>query len=101
MQDRPQSSQSNTGVDLSRSSAYDHAKQFTSEIPSKSYSSSDGESRCYLFLLCKSIRVSTNSKHIYNFTNFHTEQHYRIQENPVHNLRGASGNTKEENLIVS
>ncbi|RHN76231.1 putative LsmAD domain, ataxin 2, SM domain-containing protein [Medicago truncatula] len=66
--DRPQSSQSNTGVDLSRSSAYDHAKQFTSEIPSKSYSFLDGESR--------------------------------IQENPVHNLRGASGNTKEENLIV-
>lgn len=41
--DRPQSSQSNTGVDLSRSSAYEHAKQFSSEIPSKSYSSRMGK----------------------------------------------------------
>lgn len=51
MQDHPQSSQSSTGVDLSHFSAYDHAKQFASEIPSKSYSSLDGESRCYLFLV--------------------------------------------------
>ncbi|XP_045799940.1 polyadenylate-binding protein-interacting protein 3-like isoform X2 [Trifolium pratense] len=41
----PQSSQSSSGVDLNCSSAYDHAKQFLSEIPSKSYSYSDGESR--------------------------------------------------------
>ncbi|XP_027344282.1 polyadenylate-binding protein-interacting protein 3-like isoform X2 [Abrus precatorius] len=39
------SSMSSTGVDLSRSGSYDHAKQLASELPAKSYSSSDGESR--------------------------------------------------------
>ncbi|CAK8535957.1 unnamed protein product [Lathyrus sativus] len=43
--DHPQSSQSSAGVDLSSTCAYYHAKQFESAIPSKSYSSSDGESR--------------------------------------------------------
>ncbi|CAI8592174.1 unnamed protein product [Vicia faba] len=65
--DHQQSSQSSTGVDLSSTCAYDHAKQFASAIPSKSNSSSDVESR--------------------------------FQENPIQNLRGTSGNKKEENLI--
>ncbi|CAL5200045.1 unnamed protein product [Lathyrus oleraceus] len=43
--DHPQSSQSSTGVDLSSTCSYDHAKQFASAIPSKSYSSSDVEIR--------------------------------------------------------
>ncbi|KAK7325091.1 hypothetical protein VNO77_29167 [Canavalia gladiata] len=43
--DHPQSSQSSTGVDLSRSGSYDQAKQLASELPAKSYSSLDGESR--------------------------------------------------------
>ncbi|RDX76156.1 Polyadenylate-binding protein-interacting protein 4 [Mucuna pruriens] len=43
--DITQSSQSSTGVDLSRSGSYDHAKQLASELPAKSYSSSEGESR--------------------------------------------------------
>ncbi|KAL2968371.1 hypothetical protein AAZX31_15G026800 [Glycine max] len=43
--DHTLSSQSNTGVDLSRSGSSDHAKQLASELPAKSYSTSDGESR--------------------------------------------------------
>ncbi|TKY48297.1 Polyadenylate-binding protein-interacting protein 3 [Spatholobus suberectus] len=43
--DHTQSSQSSTGVDLSRSGSYNHAKQLASELPAKSYSPSDGESR--------------------------------------------------------
>ncbi|XP_061365138.1 polyadenylate-binding protein-interacting protein 3-like isoform X2 [Gastrolobium bilobum] len=43
--DHPQSSQSSTGVDLSRSGSYDHAKQLASDLPAKSYSSLDGENR--------------------------------------------------------
>ncbi|KAK7261657.1 hypothetical protein RIF29_27973 [Crotalaria pallida] len=43
--DHPQSFQSSTGLDLSRSGSYDHAKQLASELPAKSYSSLDGENR--------------------------------------------------------
>jgi hypothetical protein len=45
MQDQAQSSQSSTGLDLCRSGSYDHAKQLASELPLKTFSTSDGENR--------------------------------------------------------
>lgn len=45
VQDLRQSSQSNIGVDLSRSGSYDHAKQLASELPAENYLSLDGERR--------------------------------------------------------
>lgn len=43
--DQAQSSQSSTGLDLCRSGSYDHAKQLASELPLKTFSTSDGENR--------------------------------------------------------
>ncbi|XP_054781692.1 polyadenylate-binding protein-interacting protein 4-like isoform X3 [Prosopis cineraria] len=45
LMDLPQSTQSNIGVDVSRSSSYDPAKQLASELPAQSYASLDGERR--------------------------------------------------------
>ena len=51
MQDQAQSSQSSTGLDLSRTGSYDHAKQLASEFLSKSVPASDSENRFLLILL--------------------------------------------------
>ncbi|KAF7843567.1 polyadenylate-binding protein-interacting protein 3-like isoform X1 [Senna tora] len=45
LMDISQSSQSDVGVDLSRSGSYDHAKQLASKLPCKSHPSLDGERR--------------------------------------------------------
>ncbi|QHN94863.1 polyadenylate-binding protein-interacting protein 3 isoform X2 [Arachis ipaensis] len=60
--DLPQSSQSSTGVDLSRSGSYDHAKQLASELPTKIYSSSDEENRIQDHLASDLHRSSGNNK---------------------------------------
>ncbi|RZB84421.1 polyadenylate-binding protein-interacting protein 3-like isoform X1 [Glycine soja] len=65
--DHTQSCQSNTCVDLSRSGSYDHAKQLASELPAKSYSTSDGESR---------IQENLNS-------NQHGDNAITKEENPI------------------
>ncbi|KAJ7963228.1 polyadenylate-binding protein-interacting protein 3-like [Quillaja saponaria] len=51
--DLRQPSQSSTGMDLSRTGSHDHAKQFASELPFKSYTGSDGGSRIQENLVIK------------------------------------------------
>lgn len=48
LQDQAQSSQSNVGVDLSRSDSYDHARQLASELAFKSSSTTASENRCLI-----------------------------------------------------
>ncbi|KAK7271996.1 hypothetical protein RJT34_28312 [Clitoria ternatea] len=60
--DHPQSSQSINSVDLSRSGSYDHAKQLASELPAKSYSSSDGESRLQGNSISNQLGANSNIK---------------------------------------
>lgn len=67
MQDHAQPFQSSTGVDLSRSGSYDHAKQLASELPGKSYSSSDGESRFLLPFSLLYIITCFLCNHLYCF----------------------------------
>lgn len=45
LQDQAQPSQSNVGVDLSRSGSYDHARQLASESHFKGFSTTGSESR--------------------------------------------------------
>ena len=113
VQDHPRSSQSSAGVDLSRSGSYDHAKQLASELPTKSYSSSDGESRYLLSLSLVYIISCFHCNHLYAFPKmafpnmkallqiFRILPLYRIQDTSVSDLHGSSGSTKEENQIVS
>lgn len=46
LQDEAQCSQSSAGVDVYHSGSYDHTRQLAPELPSKSISASDSESRC-------------------------------------------------------